>query len=69
MVACTRSISQRYDDKLDIWSVGCIMGEVIVLRPLFPGNDLTDQLNRIFRKIGTPNQEIVDEICTSGLYK
>jgi serine/threonine protein kinase len=60
---------ERYNDKLDIWSIGCIMGELIVLHPLFPGNDLTDQLNKIFGIIGTPNQETLDEICTSGLYK
>jgi hypothetical protein len=45
------------------------MGELIVLHPLFPGNDHTDQLNRIFGIIGTPNQETLDEICTLGLYK
>jgi p38 MAP kinase len=30
---------QKYDRAVDIWSVGCIFAEMLVGRPLFPGND------------------------------
>jgi serine/threonine protein kinase len=58
---------ERYDDKLDIWSVGCIMAELILLRPLFRGNDLVDQLIKIFDIIGTPDLDTLNAVCTPGL--
>ncbi len=60
---------EQYNEKVDIWSVGCIMAELILLRPLFPGLDHIDQLHKIFNIIGTPNRDIVPEICTGGLYR
>ncbi|CAF0725236.1 unnamed protein product [Adineta ricciae] len=57
---------QRYDDKLDMWSVGCIMGELILRKPIFPGKDHTDHLKKIFEIIGTPDRSTLDEICTPG---
>ena len=60
---------KQYNQKLDIWSIGCIMGELILLRPLFPGADHVDQLNRIFDIIGTPDLAILNDICTPGLYQ
>ncbi|CAF0840055.1 unnamed protein product [Adineta steineri] len=55
---------ERYNDKLDIWSVGCIMAELILLRPIFNGTDSIDQLNKIFDVIGTPDLTTLNEICT-----
>jgi serine/threonine protein kinase len=60
---------ERYDDKLDVWSVGCIMGELILLGPLFRGKDHIDQLNKIFDIIGTPDLDTLNAVCTPGLYK
>lgn len=40
-----------YKENVDIWSVGCIMGEMIRGGVLFPGTDHIDQWNKI---IGTP---------------
>ena len=57
---------QRYDDKLDIWSVGCIMGELILRKPIFPGRDHADHLKKIFEIIGTPDRSTLEEICTPG---
>uniref|UniRef100_A0A7S2R6N6 Cyclin-dependent kinase 2 homolog n=1 Tax=Rhizochromulina marina TaxID=1034831 RepID=A0A7S2R6N6_9STRA len=48
--------SQRYSTPVDIWSVGCIFAEMINGRPLFAGNSDTDQLDRIFRAMGTPTE-------------
>lgn len=46
----------QYSKAIDIWSCGCIMGELFLRRPLFPGSDYKDQLKLIFRVIGTPKQ-------------
>ncbi|CAF4002793.1 unnamed protein product [Rotaria sp. Silwood2] len=53
----------KYDEKVDIWSVGCIMAELILLTPLFPGKDTIDQLNKIFDITGTPDSSTLQEIC------
>ncbi|CAF1253317.1 unnamed protein product [Adineta steineri] len=58
---------ERYNDKLDIWSVGCIMAELILLRPIFRGTDFTDQLNKIFDIIGTPDLTTLNETYTTEL--
>ena len=54
---------ERYDEKVDIWSVGCIMAELILLRPLFAGTDHIDQLGKIFDVVGTPDSQTLQEIC------
>lgn len=54
---------ERYDEKVDIWSVGCIMAELILLKPLFAGTDHIDQLTKIFDVVGTPNDKTLDEVC------
>jgi len=41
--------SQRYSCPVDIWSVGCIMAELITKKPLFQGDSEIDQIFRIFR--------------------
>jgi serine/threonine protein kinase len=58
---------KQYREKLDIWSVGCIMAELILLRPVFRGSDDIDQLNKIFDIIGTPDLATLDEICTPSM--
>lgn len=52
MCAC-----QEYDYKIDIWSVGCIFGELLGRKPLFPGDNYIHQLNLIFGAIGTPTEK------------
>ncbi|CAF4752348.1 unnamed protein product [Rotaria sp. Silwood1] len=56
---------ERYNQKLDIWSVGCMMAELILLRPIFRGRDHIDQLNKILDITGTPNIQTLNEICTA----
>ena len=46
--------SNNYDEKIDIWAIGCIMAELYTLKPIFPGIDEFDQLNKIIRITGTP---------------
>jgi serine/threonine protein kinase len=46
-----------YDEKLDVWSVGCIFAELHGRKPLFPGDDYIKQMNLIFQTLGTPQGE------------
>lgn len=46
-----------YSIKIDVWSLGCILWELIVGRPLFKGKDSNDQLHRIISVLGTPTKE------------
>lgn len=34
---------------MDMWSVGCIFGELLTQKPLFPGKSEIDQINKIFK--------------------
>jgi len=47
----------RYSCAIDIWSIGCIFSEMATRRPLFHGDSEIDQLFKIFRILGTPNEE------------
>jgi len=46
--------SRKYSTPVDIWSVGCIFAEMANGRPLVAGTSEEDQLDRIFRLLGTP---------------
>lgn len=49
---------KEYSTPIDIWSVGCIFAEFLSMGALFPGKTEIDQLNRIFKELGTPNEKI-----------
>ncbi|XP_078422015.1 cyclin-dependent kinase 1 [Cetorhinus maximus] len=61
--------SARYSTPVDIWSIGTIFAEMATKRPLFHGDSEIDQLFRIFRTLGTPNNEIWPEVETLPDYK
>lgn len=48
-----------YTTAIDVWSVGCVFGEMIIGRPLFPGESSMDQLVEIIKVLGTPTREEV----------
>ncbi|RWS14987.1 mitogen-activated protein kinase 14-like isoform X4 [Dinothrombium tinctorium] len=54
----------HYNQTVDIWSVGCIMAELITSRTLFPGTDHIDQLLRIMQLCGTPDEELMKKITS-----
>ncbi|TMS38676.1 hypothetical protein L596_005347 [Steinernema carpocapsae] len=54
----------HYTKTVDIWSVGCIMAELITGKTLFPGSDHIDQLTRIMNVVGTPNEEFLQKISS-----
>ncbi|KAL9164725.1 hypothetical protein ABFS82_06G122800 [Erythranthe guttata] len=50
--------ANEYSTAIDMWSVGCIMAELLLKRPLFNGTSEINQLHKIFRILGTPNETI-----------
>ncbi|KAF4119996.1 hypothetical protein GMORB2_3407 [Geosmithia morbida] len=53
---------QSYTKAIDVWSVGCILAELLGGRPFFKGRDYVDQLNQILHILGTPNEETLNRI-------
>ncbi|KAL3905654.1 MAG: hypothetical protein SGPRY_010838, partial [Prymnesium sp.] len=49
--------NKRYDAKVDMWSVGCILAEVIGAKAIFPGKDSLHQLRLVVETMGTPSTE------------
>lgn len=47
----------QYSNKIDIWSMGCAIAELVLSRPLFPGGSPSDQLVEIIRMLGTPSKD------------
>jgi mitogen-activated protein kinase 1/3 len=50
--------SKAYTQSIDVWSVGCIMAEMIGNRPLFPGKHYLNQLSLILNVVGSPSGEV-----------
>ncbi|XP_072012174.1 cyclin-dependent kinase 11B-like isoform X4 [Engystomops pustulosus] len=50
--------AKEYSTAIDMWSVGCIFGELLTQKPLFPGKSEIDQINKIFKDLGTPSEKI-----------
>eukprot|EP01080_Neovahlkampfia_damariscottae_P005390 gene5390-9203_t len=48
----------NYDGAIDMWSIGCVFGELLENRPMFPGERELDQLDLIFSLCGTPTKDI-----------
>lgn len=49
--------SASYSLPVDIWGIGCIMGELADGQPLFPGESQIDQLYVIQKVLGSLNSE------------
>ncbi|CAK9020159.1 Extracellular signal-regulated kinase 2 (ERK2) (Defective in aggregation protein C) (MAP kinase 2), partial [Durusdinium trenchii] len=54
--------STSYMKGVDLWSVGCILGELLSGKPIFPGTSTMNQLDRIMEVTGRPSSEDVDAI-------
>lgn len=57
-----------YGPEVDYWAIGCIMGELADGRPLFPGEDETDQLHCIQKVMGNLPDDQVDMFYNNPLY-
>ncbi|GAX80600.1 hypothetical protein CEUSTIGMA_g8035.t1 [Chlamydomonas eustigma] len=49
--------TKTYSTAVDVWSVGCIMGELLMGSPICPGQSELDQLEKIVALLGTPTDE------------
>ncbi|EGC30913.1 hypothetical protein DICPUDRAFT_157293 [Dictyostelium purpureum] len=47
----------HYGPEIDMWSVGCIMAELLSKKTLFPGRNSIDQLDKIYQICGSPNTQ------------
>ncbi|ODV59315.1 mitogen-activated protein kinase SMK1 [Ascoidea rubescens DSM 1968] len=50
---------RNYSKSIDMWAVGCILGEFYGRRPLFVGNDQLHQITEIVKVLGTPSIDII----------
>lgn len=57
----------RYTKGVDMWSLGCILGEILLGQPLFPGTSTLNQLEKIMASIPPPSREgmtpVIDPSC------
>lgn len=47
--------SSLYDGSVDVWAIGCIMGEMIRGKPMFPSNSTLEQLEKVLELTGLPS--------------
>jgi len=54
--------SNHYTKGVDIWSVGCILGEMLDGRPIFPGTSTMNQLEKVIEVTGRPSGEDIESM-------
>ena len=61
--------SELYSIPVDMWSVCCIFAEIMTKKPLFTGDSQIDQIFKIFRLMGPPDETIWPSITKFPDYK
>lgn len=54
--------SHRYTKGVDMWSLGCILGEMLLGKPLFPGTSSLNQIEHIMSIINPPTKDDIESI-------
>ena len=49
--------ARSYGTGVDMWAIGCILAEMLVRCPYFPGDSDIEQLTKIFTALGTPDED------------
>ena len=49
-----------YTTQVDVWSMGCVVAELVLNKPIFAGKSATDQLLEIMKILGTPSHEQIN---------
>mmetsp|Transcript_9622 Transcript_9622/g.10961 ORF Transcript_9622/g.10961 Transcript_9622/m.10961 type:complete len:405 (-) Transcript_9622:362-1576(-) len=57
--------STEYSTSIDLWSLGCVFGELLLGRPLFPGQSGVEQLVEIIKSLGTPTKQQIEAMNRS----
>jgi len=60
---------QKYDFAIDIWSVGCILAEMLEGEILFPGKDHINQFSIITELLGMPPDDVICTIVHQNAFK
>ncbi|KAI1729969.1 protein kinase domain-containing protein [Ditylenchus destructor] len=54
--------AKRYTKGVDMWSLGCILGEMLLGRALFPGSSTINQIERIMNTVNHPSKNDIESI-------
>jgi mitogen-activated protein kinase 15 len=54
--------SNKYTKGVDMWSMGCILAELLLGKPVFPGTSTLNQLDRVMELTGRPTAEDIESI-------
>lgn len=53
---------KEYSKEIDVWALGCLIGEMVRGKPMFPGTSTMNQLQRILNWTGTPNPDEIKNL-------
>lgn len=54
--------STKYTKSVDMWSVGCIIGEMIIGKAIFPGVSTLNQIEKVIELLGKPKSDEIDSM-------
>lgn len=52
----------KITSRIDVWSAGCVLAELLLGQPIFPGDSGVDQLVEIIKVLGTPTRDQIKEM-------
>ncbi|CAJ0583836.1 unnamed protein product, partial [Mesorhabditis spiculigera] len=55
-------VMPEHSTAVDMWAVGCIFGEMLLRRELFPGRSVSGQIKIILTMLGSPSERLMNEI-------
>jgi len=58
-----------YDGQVDVWGIGCVFAELLGSKPMFPGKDRVNQLDKIIDVTGTPTEAEISSLGSSAAQK
>lgn len=61
--------TRQYSTGVDMWSIGCIFAEMCTRKPLFPGDSEIDEIFKVFRLRGTPNESVWPGVTSLSDFK
>jgi len=61
----------RYSAAVDMWSTGCVFGELLTGKPVMPGRTEVEQIHKIFKLCGSPSDDYWQklEVPPTGMFK